>query len=521
MQPSWNLGNSLDAIPDETSWGNPPATKQLFDTIRAQGFRSVRIPVTWTDHQSSSAPYTIDSAFMSRVKQVVDWALSDGLYVVINVHHDSWQWISKMPADHDNVLARFNSSWTQIASTFKDEPRTLLFESVNEPQFDNATAQQKTQALDELNVSFQRIVRSSGGQNGQRLLVLPTQGCTPSHSLMDDLSATISKLHDPNVVATVHYYSYYPFSVNIANGTRYDDNAQKDLNDAFARMHDTFVAKGIPVYLGEYGLLSWPDQNHPDRIERGEALKYFEHVGYAARQAGVVTALWDPFAFLNRSTLQWRDQELFDLMKSSWTTRSGSTSFDRIFVPKSGSINDQSLTLNLNGLSFQGLWQGDSKLSEGSDYTVSSDQLTLKSAALTRLVGNRSYGDNATIEARFSAGLRWKIHVATYDTPQLSGNSANINSLTIPTQFRGDQLATMEAHYEDGGNAGPASWTAFQEFNTSFTPDYSGNTITLTNAFLSSVRDNSRVNITFYFYSGAKVTYHIYRSGTSIAAWAD
>ena len=80
---------------------------------------------------------------MNRVKQVVDWALADGLYVVLNVHHDSWQWITNMPTDHDNVLARYNATWTQIAATFRDSPRTLLFESINEPQFDNATDAQE------------------------------------------------------------------------------------------------------------------------------------------------------------------------------------------------------------------------------------------------------------------------------------------------------------------------------------------------------------------------------------------
>ena len=99
MQPGWGLGNSLDAIPDETSWGNPPVTKALLDTVRAQGFHSVRIPVTWSGHEGPAPAYTIDPAFMSRVKQVVDWALADGLYVVLNVHHDSWQWISSMPTD--------------------------------------------------------------------------------------------------------------------------------------------------------------------------------------------------------------------------------------------------------------------------------------------------------------------------------------------------------------------------------------------------------------------------------------
>ncbi|MFI7641339.1 glycoside hydrolase family 5 protein, partial [Nonomuraea sp. NPDC049400] len=129
MQPGWNLGNTLDAFPDETSWGNPPATKALFETVRAQGFRSVRIPVTWTDHQSATAPYTIDAKWMNRVKEVVDLALASDLYVLINVHHDSWQWISKMATNRDEVVARFNASWTQIAGAFRDAPSKVLFES--------------------------------------------------------------------------------------------------------------------------------------------------------------------------------------------------------------------------------------------------------------------------------------------------------------------------------------------------------------------------------------------------------
>lgn len=125
MQPSWNLGNTLDAIPDETSWGNPLASRELFRTIRSQGYRSVRLPVTWNAHQSTTAPYTVDAKFMARVKQVVDWALAENLYVVLNIHHDSWQWIANMPTDHDGVLARYDSTWTQIAATFKNSSRRL------------------------------------------------------------------------------------------------------------------------------------------------------------------------------------------------------------------------------------------------------------------------------------------------------------------------------------------------------------------------------------------------------------
>lgn len=513
MQPGWNLGNTLDAIPDETSWGNPLTTKALFDTIRAQGFHSVRIPVTWSPHASGTAPYTIDPAFMSRVKQVVDWALADGLYVEINVHHDSWQWIADMTTQHDQVLARFDATWTQIAAAFRGESDKLLFESVNEPQFTNATDAQKTQFMNELNTSFHTIVRQSGGQNAHRLLVLPTLGCTPDQKLMDDLATTIGSLHDRYLVATVHYYGYWPFSVNIAGGTQFDATAQKDMTDAFARMRDTFVSKGIPVYLGEYGLLSEPTSAN---VERGELLKYYEELGDQARINGVTSVLWDDANFLNRATMQWRDPALVALIKSSWRARSGTASSDLLFVPKSGPIGDEKLTLNLNGTTFRGLWQGNTRLVDCRDYTVSGDRLTLTAAGLTRLVGNRTYGVNATIEARFSTGVPWQLKVITNDVPALANSTGATNSFTIPTQFRGDVLATMESKYADGTNAGPTTWTSYQGFGSAYTPDYATNDIALTADFFNAVTDGAPVTLTFHFWSGAIVTYHVTKSGTAV-----
>ncbi|MER6289448.1 cellulase family glycosylhydrolase [Streptomyces sviceus] len=518
MQPSWNMGNTLDAIPDETSWGNPVATKALFDTIKNQGFRSVRIPVTWTDHQSSTAPYTIDATWMNRVKQVVDWALADGLYVVLNVHHDSWQWIATMPTDHDGVLARFKATWTQIAATFKDSPRSLLLESNNEPQFNNTTDAQGIQYNDELNTAFHSVVRQSGGNNATRLLVLPTLLTNSGQAFLDALAANMKSFNDSNVVVTVHYYGYYPFSVNVAGGTQFDATSQKDMTDHFARIRDTFTSKGVPVYLGEYGLLAYPDSNHPSRIERGEALKFFEQLGYEARTARVTTALWDPgtFAYLNRTTLRWTDPALFAAIRSSWTARSGTASSDRIFLAKSSAITARTLTLNPNGRTFQGLWQGSTRLVQGQDYTVSGNQLTLTAAALTRLAGNRAYGTNATVEARYSGGLPWNIYVTTYDRPVLSDASGSTSGLTIPTQYRGDQLATMEATYPDGSNAGPVNWSPYQEFNASFSPDYSDNGLLLTSDFLNALRDNTQATLVFHFWSGATVTYRVTKNAGSV-----
>ncbi|AZQ39810.1 cellulase [Streptomyces cyaneochromogenes] len=521
MQPSWNLGNTLDAIPEETSWGNPKATRELLRTVREQGFRSVRIPVTWSNYQKDTAPYAVDAAYMSRVKEVVDWAQAEGLYVVLNVHHDSWQWVYEVSADRDQVLARFDSLWKQISAAFRDEPRTLLFESINEPTFGDVSDARKAELVHELNTSFHKVVRASGGGNENRLLVLTTPGGTPSQDFMDSLYTTISGLGDKNLVATVHYYSFFPFSVNIAGGTRYDEKSRNDADDVFARMKHIFTDRGIPVYVGEYGLLAYPDDNHPSRIERGEALKYYEHIGHLARTAGVTTALWDPgFAYLNRQTLKWRDPALFAWIKSSWTTRSGTASFDRIYLKKSGQIEVQSLTLNRNGLKFRGLWHGDTKLVEGRDYTLFEDRIALRASTLTKLAGDRAYGVNSTLQARFSKGLPWQIDVITYDTPVLSDTTGTKDKFAIPTKYQGDDLATMEATYGDGTNAGLTSWTPFQEFNIAFRPDVPNGTIILTADTLKSLREGETANLTFHFHSGAKVKYKVTKSGDTVTGTA-
>jgi hypothetical protein len=268
------------------------------------------------------------------------------------------------------------------------------------------------------------------------------------------------------------------------------------------------------VIIGEWALLSY-DYTRPGIIERGEFLKFIEAVGYHARTRKLTTMLWDAGSFLHRPELRWRDQGIYEMMKASWSTRSGTASSDQVHLPRTGAITGKSLTLNLNGTSFQGLRQGSTNLANGTDYTVSGNTLTLTPAALTRLVGNRAYGVNATIEARFSQGAPWQISIITYDPPTLATATGTTSSFAIPTQFRGDQLATMEAKYADGSPAGPANWTPFKEFWSNFQPDYSANTITLKPEFFAEVNDGA-VTLTFHFWSGTQITYHLTKSGSSV-----
>jgi aryl-phospho-beta-D-glucosidase BglC (GH1 family) len=516
MQPGWNLGNTLDATgPDETSWGNPRVTEALLDNVKAQGFKSIRIPVTWGQHQGPAPDYTIEADYLARVEEVVRWALARDLYVMINVHHDSWQWMSKMPAEHDRVLAQFTSIWKQLTPAFTEYGPKLMFESWNEPQFAGSTGKPQEIALNaELNAAFHDIVRRSGGNNATRLLVLPTLHTSSEQELIDPLVEQIQGLHDPNLIATVHSYGYWPFSANVAGGIRYDATAQKYDTDSFDRVHNSFIAKGIPVILGEFGLLGF--DRHVGTIEQGEKLKFFEYVGYYARTKKITTMLWDNGQHFDRTMFLWKDPEIFAQIKSSWTSRSATAATDQVFIAKPSTITARTIALNLNGAKFSGLYNGNIALSQGRDYTLNGDQLTLTGSALTKLSGSRTYGVNAVLTARFSQGVPWRFYVITYEAPVLSNASGTTSKFEIPTNFRGDQLATMEAKYDDGTFAGPQDWTAFKEYDYAFAPNYTDRLTTLKPEFFGAVKDNQRVTLTFHYWSGTKVSYHVTKSGSAV-----
>lgn len=517
MQPGWNLGNSLDAVgADETAWGNPRITKELIQKIADQGYKSIRIPVTWDAHIGSAPDYTIEASYMNRVKEVVQWALDEGLYVMINVHHDSWVWISHMEKNHDEVLARYNAIWTQIADQFKNQSDKVMFESVNEPRFtDGGTTDEQKQLsmLEELNLSFHKIVRESGGVNATRPLVLSTLEASPSQERMDALYSTITKLNDKNIIATVHYYGFWPFSVNIAGYTRFEQDTKKDIDQTFENVYNTFVAKGIPVIVGEYGLLGF-DQS-TNTIEQGEKLKYFEYLLHVLNEKNITHMLWDNGQHFSRTNYKWSDQDLFDMMKASWKTRSATAETDLIFVEKGTEVQDQYIQLNLNGNRLTKLSVNGKNLKRGSDYISSGNTLTIKASELTKLTSSGEYGVNAVITAEFNKGADWKFRVLVNGTPALQNAQGTTNDFAIPTTFNGDLLATMEAVYTDGSNAGPQNWTSYKEFEYTFSPSYDDGKITLKPNFFNEVNDGE-VILKFHFWSGKVISYKITKSGTAI-----
>jgi endoglucanase len=314
MGMGWNLGNQMDAynngVANETCWGNGAATQETFTKLRAAGFSSVRIPVTWLGHIGSASSYTIDDAWMNRVAELVGYAHNAGLKVIINIHHDGadsayWLNIEKAATDaatNTQIKEELSAIWKQIATKFKNEGDYLIFEAMNEIHDggwgwgDNRSDGGKQYAvLNEWNQVFVDAVRSVGGQNSTRYLGIPGYVTNP------DL--TVSYLQLPTDTATgrlmvaVHYYDPNEFAIN-ATYSQWGHTAQSgkaatygnetDVQKTFKSLQTTFVNKGVPVYLGEMGCVRRSDS-------QAESFRkyYLEYVCKAAKDYGLAPFFWD------------------------------------------------------------------------------------------------------------------------------------------------------------------------------------------------------------------------------------
>lgn len=510
----WNLGNTFDASGDETSWGNPVTTKELIQEIARQGFKSIRIPITWRHRMGDAPDYKIDEGFMKRIHEVVDWALEAGLYVIINMHHDS-SWVFNMKTDYDEVLKRFKAAWEQISFSFKDyPPDRLMFESINEPRFSddwNEDAPEYFEMLRVLNTTFYEIVRGSGGNNRTRFLLLPTLTCSASRRRIEDLYKTITDLNDKNVIATIHYYGYWPFSVNIAGVTTFNEDTKNDIINTFDRLYDTFIANGIPVIIGEFGLLGF--DKSVDTIQQGEKIKFFEFVTYYAREKKLPLMWWDNGQHFDRVKFNWRDPQLYEVIIKSVDARSSTAETDSIYLKKGLPVEDVRIKLNLNGNELVDIRNGEYTLIEEKDYNISDNTLTIKSNFLRGVVTDK-FGVNAVLSCRFSAGAEWKINVIHYDTPILKDMEESIDNFFIPVAFNGAQLKAMEAVYKKSGkNTPPNDWTPFKEYNLIFKP--SAYKISLSPDFLRGLEDGE-ILLKFHFWSGEIIEYTLVKEGDRI-----
>lgn len=309
MKIGWNLGNSLDAtggngytgVRTEESWGNPKTTKAMIDTVKAKGFNTVRIPTTWYPHLDGNN--NIDSAWMARVKEVVDYCIDDDMYVILNVHHEDWVNVSRFTDQtYQNAEAKISAIWRQVAEEFKDYDQHLVFEGLNEPrQTDNPSVSQwgngegdngySWNYINKLNAKFVETVRRQGSDsNKERLLMLPGY-CASSD--MKSIRAVTFPSNCGNVAYSVHAYLPYYFTMaedsysnhNYPGQSGWGENYTDSINSFFSGLKQLEDEKNIPVVIGEFSASNFNNLS----ARKAWAKDYITQ----AKKAGIPCILWD------------------------------------------------------------------------------------------------------------------------------------------------------------------------------------------------------------------------------------
>jgi len=327
----WNLGNTLDVCQadrdgdgkinehveagekvDETLWGNPKATKELFTSLKKNGVNAVRIPVTWRDHMDFNG--NIDREWMDRVQQVVDYAYSQGMYVIINVHHDGGgdpkfgAWIiEESQNDYNTFLKKYKNVWKQIAERFKNYSDYLIFESMNEVGFDTLYNKNKADAynlINKINQDFVDIIRATGGNNAKRHLLIAgyytdiERTCDSLYKMPDDKAG--------RCILSVHYYTPWDFCTCDIKHTWGTNSEVWQMETLIGKMKKNFVDKGIPVIIGEYAASG---------SDLSSCIFFIEKLNKLCSDYGIATFIWDSGSQVNRKTYKWRTPQYLEALK--------------------------------------------------------------------------------------------------------------------------------------------------------------------------------------------------------------
>lgn len=336
MKIGWSLGNTLDATTEnrtdeltiEKSWCGVYTTEQMVLDIRNAGFNTIRIPVTWHNHVDDD--YNISKVWLDRVQEVVDYAYNNGMYVILNIHHDTDRnFVYPDNQHYQNSEDYIKKIWQQVAERFKDYGEKLIFETQNEPrligtdsewwiQDGSDIAKETIGCINKLNQAAVDTIRATGGNNAERYIMVPSY-CAAYAYALSDLFIMPNDTAQNKLIVSVHAYIPYNFALQSPsdNGSsnKFVIGAKAccgEIDSMMSALYDKFTSKGVPVVIGEFGAR--------DKFDNLEARVNFSAYYVAkARSVGISCCWWDNNAFTgggelfgiyNRSTNTWKYPEI-------------------------------------------------------------------------------------------------------------------------------------------------------------------------------------------------------------------
>ena len=331
MKCGWNLGNTFDAYNGyslhakgtgmETSWVGAKTTPGLIAAIKEAGFNTIRIPVSWHNHVDENN--VIDAEWIDRVREVADWALDLGMYVIVNTHHDNdVKYYYPDEAHYSRSKEYLSAVWNQMAEKFKDCDDHLILESMNEPRLvgtvyewnwtnNSSECQQAAEYINELNQLFVNIVRSSGGNNATRYLAVPAY-CAAPWNAVRKVFRIPDDTAENRIIVSAHAYTPYNFALNTGSSDKRfdlekDKNKKSEIAGFMNDLYNTFIKNGIPVMMDEFGALD-KNGNLQDRVN------FTAYYVASASARGITCVWWDNhnftgsgerFGLIERNTLKW------------------------------------------------------------------------------------------------------------------------------------------------------------------------------------------------------------------------
>ncbi|MFO8002150.1 MAG: cellulase family glycosylhydrolase [Marinilabilia sp.] len=341
MKIGWNIGNTLEVPASdggETGWGNPEVTRQLIDEIKETGFNAIRIPCAWNSYADQETA-EIDQVWLQRVKEVVDYCIENEMYVILNSHWDGG-WLEENPVydRQEEVNLKQKAFWEQVASCFRDYDERLLFAGTNEVREDyGEPSSENIEVQESYNQTFVDAVRSTGGKNAYRNLIVQTYNTNIDHGL-EYFSLPEDEV-EKRLMVEVHYYDPYNFTLNsdmddactrwgepFAGGDVCDWGQESHVDAQFKELKETYIDQGIPVIIGEYGAIHRASLSGEEYDKHVEARSYYlEYVTQVAVNNGITPFYWDNghdgdegFALFDRSSGEVVDEPaLSALMKGA------------------------------------------------------------------------------------------------------------------------------------------------------------------------------------------------------------
>lgn len=371
----YNIGNTFDATggtieTHERAWGNVPVTQDFVDAVYEAGFDTVRLPITWMDFVSKDGLFTIDPAYLARVKEVVDYCYNDGLFVIINLHHESWVNRADFDTAYQDIAPELAALWTQIATYFADYDQHLIFEGMNEPRM-AGTAQEWSgnyaayEGVNYLNQIFVNAVLSTGlGHNSERALMIPGYAAGCSANLMKAIAMPTYRGQSlqNNLIVSVHSYTPYEFCLQDVKKTfRLDNTSDTCTIDYVLRdINEIFLKNGIPVIIGETGATN----SGNNTAERANWAYYMSEQSNAY---GVPIILWDNgskaasggecHGYINRATCQIMYPEIFEALQNGQKAQKrGSARQTETGAPEGNLLDGRTIWADADGLKAKKEW---------------------------------------------------------------------------------------------------------------------------------------------------------------------